>query len=284
MINSQENNIYPCLLFENQAKEAADFYMDTFHNGKIVLEVAEFILFEIEGLRFKAINTSHPEHYSNPAVSFIVSFTNEEEIEKVWKKLKVGGIIILPLDAYEWSPKYAWLQDQFGISWHLIQSDSPASIHQKISPMFLFGEDNLGRAETASNFYLEVFKNSNRDPIERYEEDEFKDLVKQAPIYLNDYLIRVMDSSMEQPFDFSPGISLVVECETQKEIDYYWNAFAFGGQIGEAGWVKDKFGLWWQIVPKKLNEWIANPSINQKIVSELKQMTKIDLEKLASFT
>lgn len=267
---------------DNKANAAANFYIETFGNGQILMEVAQFTLFELEGLPFKIINTNHPNHQSNPAVSLMVSFDSEQELFKIWNRLKIGGIVLMPLDQYDWSTKYGWVQDQFGISWQLILSKTEASIHQKISPILLFGGLNHGRAQLAANFYMEVFRNSKRDEILRYEDPKLKNLVKHASLYLNNYLIRLGDSNIEQPFDFSAGISFTIECENQDEIDYYWNAFAFGGETSFAGWVKDKFGISWQIVPREVNEWILNPAINLKIVAALRLMKKIEIEKLKS--
>ena len=278
----KNQSIYPCILLDNKLNFAANFYIETFGNGKILMEVAQFTLFEIENQTFKIINTNHPEHRSNPAVSFMVSFETEEELRKIWNRLKVGGLVLMPLELYDSNNMVGWLQDQFGISWQLITSTSQASKHQKISPFIQFGKSNFGRAELASNFYMEVFKNSKRDNILRYEEDISNKLVKHIGLYLNEYLIRMADSFTEQPFEFSPGISFTIECETQKEIDYYWNAFAFGGATNAAGWVKDKFGISWQIIPKDMNKWIVNPSINLKVIAQLRIMTKIDIEKLRS--
>jgi predicted 3-demethylubiquinone-9 3-methyltransferase (glyoxalase superfamily) len=130
---------------------------------------------------------------------------------------------------------------------------------------------------------VEVFRKAERDVPQLFDTGELNGKVKYSPVYIQNYLIRVMESTLEQPFEFSPGISLVVECENQKEIDYYWNAFAFGGEEGTAGWVKDKFGIYWQIIPEKLNEWIVDPTINLKIVSEIKNMKKIEISKLESY-
>lgn len=283
MDKNAKQNIYPCILFNDEATRAAQFYVDTFQQSKILVEIAAFTLFEIGGYKFKAINSYNSEYKSNPAFSFMVSFTDEKELENTWRKLKMDGIVIMPLSEQSWSPKYGWIQDQFGISWHLLISESPASTFQKIAPVLVFSEEIKGRAEIASNFYVEVFKKAKRDIPQLFETGEFKGMVKHSPVYIQNYLIRVMESAIEQPFEFSPGISLVVECETQEEIDYYWNAFAFGGEEGSAGWVKDKFGIYWQIIPQKLNEWIVNPAINLKIISEIKNMKKIEISKLEPY-
>jgi predicted 3-demethylubiquinone-9 3-methyltransferase (glyoxalase superfamily) len=283
MNKNLDSTIYPCILFQNQAQEAAEFYTQIFSHGKILIDLAEFTLFEIEGLKFKAINSHQSDYKSNPAFSFMVSFQDVKELDNLWNQLKSGGITIMPLGEHAWSSRYGWIQDQFGVSWHLILSESPASMYQKISAVLVFGEEMLAKAEIASNFYLEIFKNSKRDIPQHFISTETQKLVKHSPIYIQNYLIRVMESSIEQPFEFSPGISLVVECSDQAEIDAYWNALAFGGKEGSAGWVKDKFGIYWQIIPKELNEWIQNSANKLRIISELKSMQKIDIAQLKSW-
>jgi predicted 3-demethylubiquinone-9 3-methyltransferase (glyoxalase superfamily) len=137
MDKNAKQNIYPCILFNDEASSAAQFYVETFHQSKILVEVAAFTLFEIGGYKFKAINTYKTNYKSNPAFSFMVSFDDEKDLEATWRKLKIGGIVIMPLSEHEWSPKYGWIQDQFGISWHLLISESTASKFQKISPVLV---------------------------------------------------------------------------------------------------------------------------------------------------
>ena len=81
-------------------------------------------------------------------------------------------------------------------------------------------------------------------------------------------------------FHFNEATSFVVECETQEEIDHYWNKLTAGGQESMCGWLKDKFGLSWQIVPTILAELMSNPEKSQKVVEVFLQMTKFEIEKL----
>ena len=89
-----------------------------------------------------------------------------------------------------------------------------------------------------------------------------------------------MDSSLPHPFSFSEGISLVVECETQEEIDYYWNKLTQGGEESMCGWLKDKFGVSWQIVPAVLGKLMSDSERAPRVVQAFLQMKKFDIEKL----
>src|SRR6266513_2376591 len=141
---------------------------------------------------------------------------------------------------------------------------------QRITPMLWF--DN--QAEEAANFYVSLFKNSKVKQITHYTGEEFPEKKGQ-----------VMTVSFElggQDFKFTEAISLVINCDTQKEIDYYWEKLsAGGGKEVECGWVADKYGLFWQVTPAKFfAEWVKDAAGLQRVTHEAWQMTKLDLAKL----
>ena len=83
-------------------------------------------------------------------------------------------------------------------------------------------------------------------------------------------------------FKFNEAISFVVDCETQNEIDYYWDKLTAGGSESQCGWLKDKFGVSWQIVPTVLAELLSNPEKSQRVVQAFMKMKKFDIEKLVN--
>ncbi len=91
-----------------------------------------------------------------------------------------------------------------------------------------------------------------------------------------------MDSSGPHAFSFSPGISLVVNCQTQEEIDYYWDKLTAGGQENKCGWLVDQFGVSWQIVPVILGQLMSDPERAPRVTQAFLQMKKFDLEKLVN--
>lgn len=186
----------------------------------------------------------------------------------------------MELDKYPFSEKFGWVMDKFGVSWQL----NLASRRQKISPFLMFVREQNGRAEEAMNFYISLFNNSGIDEIERYGtgEEEPEGTVKHAAFSLNGQEFMAMDSNREHPFTFSEAISLFVNCETQEEVDELWEKFSEGGEIQQCGWLKDKYGVSWQIIPTVLGEMLndPNPAKSQRVMKAMLQMDKINIKTL----
>ena len=151
---------------------------------------------------------------------------------------------------------------------------------QKITPMLWF--DN--QAEEAANFYVSVFKkNSKVKEITHYAGEEFpekKGQVMTVSFELNGQEFTALNGGPD--FKFNEAISLVISCDTQEEIDYFWEKLtAGGGEELECGWVADKYGLYWQVTPAKFfTEWVKDAVGLQRVTHELWQMKKLDLAKL----
>ena len=107
----------------------------------------------------------------NPSVSFYTVCETEEEIDRTYAKLIEGGLAMMPLNTYPWSPKYGWLQDQFGVSWQLTLGKI-SDVGQKFTPAMMFVGAQNGWAEEAITFYTGLFKNASTRFISRYEEGE----------------------------------------------------------------------------------------------------------------
>ncbi len=97
---------------------------------------------------------------------------------------------------------------------------------------------------------------------------------------LNQSELIAMDGPGDHAYTFNEAVSLVVECETQQEIDYFWEKLTGGGEESMCGWLKDRFGVSWQIVPKILAEMMANPEKAEKAVRAFSKMRKFEIEKL----
>lgn len=277
-----KNSIYPCLTIRGKIAEAADFYIQTFGEGKIKQSAPFVIQIELSGEKFMLLNDG-PSTDPNAAISFMVISESAEETEKYWNKLIESGKILMPLDSYDWSSKYGWVQDKYGVSWQLYTGDKSAT-PQKFCPTLMFTGANAGKAESAVNFYTQLFPNSSIQGIMKYskEDKENIDFVKHAQFKINDFVAMAMDSSAEHGFGFNDAISLVVECETQDEIDKYWDILtANGGYEVACGWLTDKYGVSWQIVPKSLGKLVADPARIQNVMKVMMQMKKLviaDLE------
>lgn len=276
------NSIYPCLTLKGKIAEASDFYISTFGEGKITQTSAFVIQIELSGQKFMLLNDG-PNSLPNPAISFMVMCSAAEETEQYWNRLIDGGNTLMPLDSYDWSPKYGWLTDKYGVSWQLYTGTKSDSF-QKFCPTLMFTAANAGKAAAAVHFYAGIFPQSHIDGILKYAEGEGENVtfVKHAQFELNNFTVMAMDSSETHGFDFNDALSIVVECDTQTEIDRYWEQLtAGGGHEVACGWLTDKYGLSWQIIPKSLGKLVTDPRRGQRVMGALMQMKKLiiaDLE------
>jgi predicted 3-demethylubiquinone-9 3-methyltransferase (glyoxalase superfamily) len=149
---------------------------------------------------------------------------------------------------------------------------------QKITP-FLWFDD---KAEEAMNLYVSIFKNSKRGRISRYGEagPGPKGTVMVATFQLEGQEFIALNGGPH--FKFTEAISFVVNCETQDEVDAFWEKLSEGGAKGQCGWLKDKYGLSWQIVPTVLGELMSDPDPekSKRVMQAMLQITKIDIKGL----
>jgi predicted 3-demethylubiquinone-9 3-methyltransferase (glyoxalase superfamily) len=201
-------------------------------------------------------------------------------VNEIWNKLLDGGKALMPLDKYPWSEKYGWVQDKFGLTWQLMFETANGQ-DQTIAPAMLFTGKQLGKAEAAINFYTSVFDNSSKGMLAHYpESDANAGKLMYADFTLNRHSIIAMDGPGEHDYTFNEAVSFVVDCETQEEIDYYWNKLTEGGEESRCGWLKDKFGVSWQIVPTVLGKLMTDPERAPRVMQAFMQMKKFDIEKL----
>ena len=125
------------------------------------------ISFELEGFELLALNGG-PHFKFNPSISLFVICKDQEEIERIWKRLKTDGKEMMPLDSYDWSTGYGWLQDRYGLSWQLILTDPSGETRPAIMPSLLFTGEVCGKAEEAGAFYRSVFEDSRAGQLVRY--------------------------------------------------------------------------------------------------------------------
>lgn len=276
------NSIYPCLTLKGKVAEAAPFYIDTFGEGKVVQTSPYVIIIELSGQKIMLLNDG-PTSTPNPSISFMVSSDSAEETEVYWSKLIDGGKALMPIDNYPWSTRYGWLQDKYGVSWQLFTGEKKAT--QKFSPSFMFTGADAGKAAESIHFYTELFPNSHIEGMMEYVEGDgdTPGLIKHAQFKINDFTAMAMDSSANHGFSFNDAISLVVNCDTQTEIDKYWEQLsANGGQEVACGWLTDKYGISWQIVPKVLGQLMSDTERGQRVMNALMKMKKLIIADLES--
>jgi predicted 3-demethylubiquinone-9 3-methyltransferase (glyoxalase superfamily) len=284
--------ITPHLWFEKEAKQAAEFYTSIFKNSKIKDTTTlhntpsgsvDIVTIELSGQEFTLISAG-PLFKFTPAVSFFVACATKEEVEALWAKLSKGGMALMELGEYPFSEKYGWTQDRYGLSWQVMFTGD-RKIKQKITPTLMFVGKQCGRAEEAINFYASVFHNARVGDISRYAKGQGPDkegTVAHAAFTLEGQEFAAMDSAREHPFTFNEAISFMVHCDTQADIDYYWEKLSADPKDEQCGWLKDKYGLSWQIVPTVMDEMLQDK--DEKKVARLTEaflkMKKFDIDTL----
>lgn len=276
------NQIYPCFWFDGQAKAAAEFYCSVFKNSSITAETPIVVTIELDGQKFMCLNGG-PKFTINPSISLFAVCETENEINTAWEKLLDGGSVLMPLDKYDWSEKYGWVQDRFGVNWQLSMGKMQDA-GQKFTPSLMFVGEQHGRAEEAINYYTSVFVNSGIIGILKYGANDLdkEGTVKHAQFHLNKYVMMAMDSSAPHKFQFNEAVSIVVNCVSQEEIDHYWNKLTDGGAESMCGWLKDRFGVSWQIVPSILGKLMSDPEKAPRVVQTFLKMKKFDIEKIVN--
>jgi predicted 3-demethylubiquinone-9 3-methyltransferase (glyoxalase superfamily) len=274
------NQIYPCLWFDGQAKAAAGFYCSIFKNSKITVETPMVVNFELDGKKFMGLNGG-PIFKINPSISITAIFESIDETNFVWNKLFEGGKALIEIGKHDWSERYGWLQDKFGLTWQISVVNNVGD-QPSIKPSLLFTNDKFGKAEEAINFYTSTFENSKIDVLINYPEGSpFGGKVMYSEFNLKEHDFIAMDGPGNHEYAFNEGVSIVVDCKNQEEIDHYWNTLSGnGGQESQCGWVKDKYGVSWQIVPTVLGELMSNPEKGQRVMQIVMKSKKFDIEEL----
>lgn len=276
----RNHKIYPCLWFDNQAGEAADFYCSLFENGRITAQTSLATTFELDGHRFMGINGG-PMFQINPSISFYVVRQSRDEIGRLFTQLTEGGSVLMPLDKYEWSDHYAWVQDRFGVNWQ-IMTDETVERDYNLAPCLMFVQQQCGKAKEAIDLYTTVFDNSETLALQEYpgEGNGTSGLVMHGSFRLDGKRFVAMDSPGDHRFQFNEGISFVVHCGSQQEIDFYWDSLKAETEEGNCGWIKDRFGISWQIIPEKFIHWATDAEKGPRVMEKAMSMKKLDLHAL----
>lgn len=291
--------IIPHLWFDKDAKEAAQFYASIFPNSSVdfvsVLRNTpsgdtDVVAFTLCGYSFMSISAG-PYFKPNPSISFMVNFDPPQDaeatmhIDAVWEKLAEGGKVLMPIAEYPFSKRYGWVEDKYGFSWQLILTNPDGEKRPMIMPSMLFVGDVCGKAEEAVQFYASVFKDAKTGMVARYPAGMDPD--KEGTVMFSDFLLEkqwfvAMDSARMHDFGFNEAISLMVNCKDQEEIDYYWEKLSAVPDAEQCGWIKDKYGVSWQIVPEGLEEMLRDSDAAKvdRVMAEVLKMKKLNLAEI----
>ncbi len=298
--------ITPFLWFDKNTEEAITYYSSIFDNSKVV-SITRYpegplegpmkgfegkvltAVFELQGQKFMALDGG-PIFKFNPSVSFSVTCPTVEATQTLFNKLADGGMVMMELQEYPFSKMYGWCNDKFGVSWQI--SVARDGQMQPITPSLMFVGKNFGKVEEALNFYTSVFKNSTIKMVMKYEAGDpvgEKDAgkVKYSSFTLEGQPFSAMESSADHKFEPNEAVSFQVECADQAEVDYYWEKLSAHPENEQCGWLKDKYGFSWQIIPVALPKLIADPdkAKAKRVIDVMMPMKKIivaDLEKAAN--
>ena len=294
-----KQKIVPHLWFDREAVEAANFYGSIFPDSGITNVTTlhntpsgdcDVVSLTVWGQSFMAISAG-PLFKFNPSISFMVNFDPSKDadaktqIDVVWAKLADGGKVLMPLDKYPFSERYGWVEDKYGLTWQLIFTNPEGEERPRIMPFFLFVQDVYGKAEEATDFYLSVFKDTKRGTIARYPAGREPD--KEGAVMFTDFQLEgqwfaAMESAHQHDFAFNEAVSLMVYCNDQSEIDYYWEKLSAVPQAEQCGWLKDKYGVSWQIVPADMDKMMqdTDPERAARVTQAFLKMKKFDLATL----
>lgn len=283
--------IVPFLWFDRQARQAAEFYKSCFGKVEITstytindtpsgeVEIISLSIFDFE---FQFMSAG-PDFKLNPSISYHVSCTTPEEVDAIWSKISVGGNILMELGSYPFSSRYGWVEDKFGVSWQIICTEEHNS-KSRITPIIMFVGDVCGKAEDAVLLYTSIFKNSSVGNFFRYTDSELPDKagsVKYVPFELEHIAFGAMDSAHKHKFSFSEATSFLINCTDQAEIDYYWERLSADTNAEQCGWLKDKYGVSWQVAPEDIEKYFKGSKEKlAKLYDVLFEMKKIDIEAL----
>ncbi|WP_291278860.1 VOC family protein [Galactobacter sp.] len=296
-------SIVPHLWFDGQVRAAVEFYTELFPDSEItgtaVMEDTPggdtvWYTFRLWGQEFQAIDGG-PFFTPNPSVSFFVNVDPSRvagargEVDRIVSALTDGGTELMPLGEYPFSPHYAWVQDRFGISWQVMLTNPEGEPRPPIVPSLAFGNSAVGGAAAARSRYLELFDDAVPGSQVRFADmgmpegspEVPADGVAYSDVRLAGTWFALMDTP-GFPDVFNEGISLMIRCDSQEEMDRYWAVLSTVPEAEQCGWCKDEFGLSWQVVPKELDTMLLEGTLEQakRVQDAFMPMHKLDLEAL----
>lgn len=192
-----------------------------------------------------------------------------DRLDLVWRALSDGGTVLMPLGEYPFSARYGWVEDRFGVSWQLMLTDPEGDPRPFVIPSLMFSGAVQNRASEAIDFYTSVFEDSEaggRYPYGEPTGPATPEALMYGEFRIGEQWFAVMDSAVEQDAPFTCGVSLEVLCADQAEIDRLWEALSVVPEAEQCGWLADRFGVSWQIVPANMGELMEHPGAFERMM------------------
>ena len=274
--------ITPHLWFDKEAKEAAALYTSLFPNSRIKRQSTlhdtpsgdvDMLSIELSGYEFALISAG-PLFKFNPSISFLVACATKDDVDRLWSELSKGGTPMMELGSYPFSERYGWIQDRYGVSWQLMYGQ-----RQGITPVMMFTRGVDGKCEEAIRFYTSVFRDAKAGDIMRSPNGT----VQFGQFTLEGQPFAAMDGQGQpHAFGFNEAISLMVQCDDQQEIDYYWERLSADPKSEQCGWLKDRYGVSWQVTARAMQRMLAEGTPEQidRVTKAFLPMKKFDIAKL----
>jgi predicted 3-demethylubiquinone-9 3-methyltransferase (glyoxalase superfamily) len=275
--------ITPFLWYDDSAEEAMTLYASLL-DGSMILDVnrmpgetpgdagkATMVSARLAGRDVQALNGG-PGHPHTPAASIFVGCETVAQVDRLWNGLSESGVALMPLDAYPFSERFGWVADQYGVSWQI----SLTGEKQSVTPFLMLTGENVGKAEEAIGFYTSLFPDSGVDNVAKDDASH----VTMATFRLLGEPFILNESDYDHGFTFSDAFSFFVSCKTQEEVDTLWETLtADGGEPVQCGWLKDRYGVSWQVIPDRLMELMGDPDPEKagRVVQAMLGMVKIDV-------
>jgi len=286
------NVITPHIWYEKEARAAAELYASVIPESRVTgvstiddtpSGTVEMVSLQLGGQPFEFL-AAGPFAAPNPSISFLVACSSPAEVDAIWPTLAEGGSALMELGSWPFSERYGWTEDRYGVSWQVMAMPGGV-VHQRVTPTLMFVGDVCGRCEEAVGYYTSIFEGSTVGEMLRYSENETPeapDTIKHVEFSLTGRGFAAMDSAHEHNFAFNEAISLMVKCDSQEEIDRYWDSLTAVPESEQCGWLKDRYGVSWQIVPTRLDEMMAQGTDEQRarVTEAFLAMKKFDLAQL----
>ncbi|HFI0156087.1 TPA: VOC family protein [Streptococcus suis] len=279
--------IIPHLWYDTEAKEAVAFYVDLF-GGNVdwtytITDTpsgdSDLIQFQLGDMTLAAISAG-PYFKLNESMSLMVNVASKDEVTRLYQALSEGGRVLMPLGEYPFSPYYVWLEDRFGLSWQLSYAPDLDKPYQ-FDICLLFSQDQVGLAQPMLDYYKDKLPQASVGQLSYYGEGEAA--VEAAKLNYAELLIAgqkmiVMDHGYGGEASFNEAFSLMVYVDSPDELNFYYDLLSAVPEAEMCGWVKDQFGISWQIVPRMLMEAYdtASPETIKAVNDAVLTMKRLD--------
>lgn len=287
--------IIPNVWCDGNAAEAGEFYSAALPNTTSTLAArypdevpdwqAEYagqplvVDLVVDGFRIMLINAGD-DFRPTPSISFMLNFdpllfdgdadAARAALDRTWAALSEEGQALMPLDEYPFSPHYGWVQDRYGVSWQLMLTDPKGDPRPFVITQLMFSGDVQDRAQEAVEFYTSLLDDAAIGTVVTYPQRSGTagaGSVMFGEFHVGEQWFSMMDSNVEHQFGFTPGVSLEVRCRDQAEIDRLWEALSAVPEAEQCGWLVDRYGISWQIVPENTGELMAKPGAYERMLN-----------------